>query len=374
MSRTKGCVTLTRAVTSLLLALFCGPLLGAADDKTNFRVAFTYRRLLELEPCGCSLLPSGGLEREWYAQSQVRKAATRVPLHVWSGGTTFAPPPELFVANELPQYLERARALASALAVLKTEVVGLTVEDGVLSVQDLKKLEKKSKARFIATNAVDLKSGKAPFPTFGTVKVNSITVGILSLGLPSDRTFEGHLSLKWTPLAESIASVLAANPSITEWIAINNLLENDRRLLNEKFPQIKFWFGGADPHFYRDAVYQRALGWVDFSFEDRGRSLGLLSVQLGLKKKGFRNETQVQMMAAEKEELKAEQNPAESIAKKIQRRLGEIEQMTAVPVADTAPYTYYAWKLNYEVPTTGNPMPSLLLTYRNKSGKTKIVK
>src|SRR4051812_13161923 len=67
----------------------------SSPSKPRFSLSYVHAHYLELEPCGCSMAPLGGLAREYNVVNQWRRDGDLIAL---SGGATFFP---LYKDNKL---------------------------------------------------------------------------------------------------------------------------------------------------------------------------------------------------------------------------------------------------------------------------------
>lgn len=135
-----GCATLTPA--------------EATRQKTFF---FTQARELELSPCGCSTNPKGGVERQKNYFSKIKKTKD----WYFAMGPAFSPDPKLYYPNLKNKYKEKAEALTAAFKDLKLQYLGLSANELIWPISQLKKWEEQSGFVWLSANIVN-KNGKAP--------------------------------------------------------------------------------------------------------------------------------------------------------------------------------------------------------------------
>src|SRR5690606_8606291 len=118
---------------SVLLACSSQP-----SPRSEVVLSVLSHRMSELEPCGCSSKPRGGVARELEWRKKNDSA-----LHL-SVGTTFVPGPEEFQANQMELYRLKAKFVARALALVKTAVISPSAADTALGLAALQDLAKQS--------------------------------------------------------------------------------------------------------------------------------------------------------------------------------------------------------------------------------------
>ncbi len=125
------------------------------DRERQVRFFFTADRGLEVTPCGCGLLPIGGIEREknyLTAASDTPGGPAKTQLVTLTGGTTFVPSSRAFDPKETDRYRAKAEFLADAMKELGLTALGVSADDLKLGVDFVKALEARAGIPFLATN------------------------------------------------------------------------------------------------------------------------------------------------------------------------------------------------------------------------------
>lgn len=159
----------------------------------EINVVATMSRFLNLEQCGCSFNPQGGLEWEWNKWTEWKKEGIKNPVFV-SGGHTF-----LFLDPHGPKLTDKeqftkASFLMEGLNQLDLKALGLTAVDYGFGVSRLEKLKAKANFPFVATNMKD--NGKKLTVPYALVEKDGIPVAVFSLStkpakkLPKGVTWE----------------------------------------------------------------------------------------------------------------------------------------------------------------------------------------
>lgn len=130
------------------------PLTESPPQKTFF---FTQARELELSPCGCSTNPKGGVERQKNYFSKIKKTKD----WYFAMGPAFSPDAKLYYPNLKNKYKEKAEALTAAFKDLKLQYLGLSANELIWPISQLKKWEEQSGFVWLSANIVN-KNGKAP--------------------------------------------------------------------------------------------------------------------------------------------------------------------------------------------------------------------
>jgi hypothetical protein len=135
----------------------------SADE--NLTLLYTSSRFLELEPCGCSFNPTGGIDRQWEIENGwLQSESTRTFLRL-TAGTTFMPQGDkAFKPGMEAFHLQKAHYLVKAFNELGLNALSPSAYDLALGEQKLAALQKAS--RFEWTSANIYKNGKPAFAPF----------------------------------------------------------------------------------------------------------------------------------------------------------------------------------------------------------------
>lgn len=249
-----------------------------ASASGEVEIAFTNHRMGELEPCGCSTHPEGGLSREWefYKREGFKGIAT-------SAGITFVPLPENFNASNNAHYLRKANYLVDGMNQLGVAALGVSIEDALLGVDNLKTLSKKAKFPFLSANLVDKKTGERLFPAYHEIKQGSAVLTFIGLSGGPYYGYPAPAGIEAKEPAAALNEVLAKLPQDSlqnrVFIVLTSLSKREQRRLREEVGRMHFYFGGdlvePDPGFFQDAP---TVVWTNPS--NRGRSVALLKLEL----------------------------------------------------------------------------------------------
>jgi len=226
-------------------------------------IAYTAGRQLELEPCGCSLAPMGGLTREWNYIEQWRKETEGTPL-VLSGGTTFAP--MQFKPKQLDLYRRKALVMVEGLNTLGVHVMAPTIEDSQIGIGSLQDLQKEARFRMVTTNL--RYNGQPLFSEF--VKLNYGDLPLYILGISHASSSE-HISkdVLVEPPVASIKRTLKKLPVGQKLVILMSSLSEEENIgLLKEFKEIHIVFGSrgerktveAEPY-GRLGLYANPMDW-----------------------------------------------------------------------------------------------------------------
>lgn len=152
-----------------------------------------------LDPCGCSVNPFGGIDREFNAIEAIKKL---------EGSTLFVDAGNMYVrrpvAGPISHYQGRAKALTEMLNELGLEAFAPGPNDYELGLAYLRTLEKEAKFKFISTNVVDA-SGKPVFNPFTVIEKEGVRYGVVSLTPPNEK------------LADNL-KVVETDKALNEWL------------------------------------------------------------------------------------------------------------------------------------------------------------
>src|SRR5205823_6956181 len=89
-----------------------------ATNSKKVSIVMTSSRFLEIEPCGCSIAPLGGVEREWTAMQKAKASAEGGQVLNFTAGTTFVPVEKSFDVKKKDFYVRKAAYLMEAMNAL----------------------------------------------------------------------------------------------------------------------------------------------------------------------------------------------------------------------------------------------------------------
>jgi hypothetical protein len=232
----------------------------------------------EIEPCGCSISPKGGVAREATAARQLAQP----PLGSISTGITFIPREFRHFGPE--RLLGRARFMVDALNLLNTSIVAPAIEDGLLGTESVRVLQQRSKFEWVGTNLVDKKSGKLVFASHIQKQIGGQKFTFL--GLSHSRVTEKGLNSAWK--AESPVKALEAffskhnAESLGVVVVLSSLSGDERRQIEPFYNRIHFVLGGDVEEAFSDAK-QVGASTAIYAPQSRGRVLSLVGIQANQK-------------------------------------------------------------------------------------------
>ena len=151
-----------------------------ASAAPQVSILFTSARHLSLTPCGCSLLPLGGVDREWNFSKGWRASAAETKISL-SAGTSFLPLTFQYNAKKNDVYFNSAKLLVEAWNSLSLSAIGPSAEDTRLGIGKLRALEALAKFPFVSTNLYQKKSRKPLFKKFLVVPANPAQIVVFAL-------------------------------------------------------------------------------------------------------------------------------------------------------------------------------------------------
>lgn len=163
-----------------------------ADQGLAIAFNFSNHRRGELEPCGCSINPKGGIVREVTAHKVLGGDFPSV-----SSGITFLPREHAKLSPAVKQ--GKAKFIVEGLNALKTAVVAPAIDDGALGTAVFRAIAKDAKFDFTSANLVERASGKLLFKPFveKTIAGQKVTF----LGISDPATQERNLKTEWRALS-----------------------------------------------------------------------------------------------------------------------------------------------------------------------------
>lgn len=248
-----------------------------ANGSRLLRVAFTEGRHGELEPCGCSFRPLGGVARE-FNQLALWKKESDPPLLSLAAGTTFwpsltfqAPPSKL--ATQL-----KAQYVVDALNLLGLKVLSPGADDFLLDRATLRELQKRSKFQWTSANLIV--EGQTFFPPFWEGVVGGVPVVVVGIASPGEWPIAGQANVEVSPPLPALRGALRqANPQGKLVVVIGTLDEKSHAQLKREFPEVNLILGGQEGQetFAVDQI-GRALLYQNPS--DRARAVAKLELEV----------------------------------------------------------------------------------------------
>jgi 2',3'-cyclic-nucleotide 2'-phosphodiesterase (5'-nucleotidase family) len=242
---------------------------GAATPVTpKFSILYTSARHLDVEPCGCSLNPLGGIDREWKLRQEWAKDSSS--LLSLSAGTTFAPF-EYRAANK-NYYIKKAALLIEAFNAMGVEIMTPSYEDFIFGQQQVATWRQATRATWTSANLYDRGTHKPIFPAFaehefGADKVTVIGVSGCKVesGAHPDRTVECRAAV---PALKAVFKKLGNRTDLT--VVMGHLSKQEVEDVRKQFPQVNMVLNSDDDD-YQDESSQLGPSQLYANPFDRGR-------------------------------------------------------------------------------------------------------
>lgn len=214
--------------TWIIFLLLFSSLLGATP---SFTVVHSANRGGEVEPCGCKVHQTGGLNRMTAWVEQWKKTAP--PLVLDSGDTFFSSSS----LSPFREEMEKRRAALIAEVYQEMGLVALTPgeKDFSLGENHLRELEKMSGAKFLSANLEKEEGGKL-FPSYLITEKNGKKVAIL--GVSGSEAFAGVKGVKVKPVLPALKETLETmkNESFVALIVLSHAGLVEDRLIQKFLP------------------------------------------------------------------------------------------------------------------------------------------
>lgn len=313
-----------------------------AEGPQKFRLLFTAHRYLNLEPCGCSFKPLGGLDREWNATNGMKKDGFEtIKL---TAGTTFVPSSESFKPKQVSNYAKKAQFMADGLKEMGVEIVSPGSEDLVLGAEVLKELENRSQIPFVSANLQSKKNGQLIFKPSVTITRGEKTFFVTGVSAAPAKAYASSEVTVRNP-KESLKKVVASAPPDAMVIVLSNLATKDRESLLASVPKINLVLGGLPENSTNEVEFVNEMTLYANPL-DRGRGFARLDLQWDGPFDGFYNEAtsiayaevralwqkKVNELQAEMGQKKKSQSWSSLNAEK-QKYLGFLKKTAKIPLA-----------------------------------------
>lgn len=228
------------ALWSLALLVSSCATLSSPEKVTERTFFFTQARELELSPCGCSTNPKGGVERQKNYFSNNKKVGD----WYFAMGPAFSPDPQLYYPNLKKKYFEKAGALAAAFKELKLQYLGLTANELIWPVSELKKWEAEAGFTWLSAN---LKEKKTRAPLFKSSawldEKEKILITSVSDKAPKNLK-SANRNIEVRPVKQAIAAVIEeSHPKPALLIVLTNVPQSQLGSLENNFSVPVLFFG-----------------------------------------------------------------------------------------------------------------------------------
>lgn len=269
----------------------------------ELRFLFTANRHGALEPCGCSLAPFGGVQREWNALTFVKGLAPS-PVVPFSIGTTFVPLKADYKSGRLELYRRKAAYVADALKGLGTRAVGISVDDLILGRKDLARLEDRSGAAFVSANLVD-GQGKPLFRRAITMTANGARIVVTSVSHGVREPYGAPEGVAVLDATAALAQTIAETGKPDLLVVLSSLPPSGRDAAIAALDVPTIWAGGIEIPDELDVAQPRA-GVAYLSPLEQGRSVMAATVRPAPGMKALGSKEVADRQAAWKKQLREE--------------------------------------------------------------------
>lgn len=244
-------------------------------------IAHQSNRHAELEPCGCSVNPYGGIDREANALSELRGNSPNV-LYLDAGNMVVS------LANKatLKHKIKKAELIVNLMNDLQLKAFSPGPSDYTLGVAVLKQLQKKAAFPFISTNVVD-KSGNPVFESYAILTTPSkLRVAVVSA---NSNGAEGAKVISPIESLQKIMPKLTAESDIV--VLLSQYPADDSKKIAEAVPGIQIVVGADAKMNVTEAFWMNQGKSLYVDTTNEGQRLGVLSLDYVMPFKGFFSET-----------------------------------------------------------------------------------
>lgn len=267
----------TLLMVPLLLLSSCSSLERSQSSNskpmdTTLNLAIGMDQELNLEPCGCSFNPLGGMERNW--QLLKEKRATTPNLKYVTGGVNLTDP--MSATPRLKHQKIKVATLVENYNLMGLEMMALSQEDLSQPNEVLSVLKEKAKFALISTN-VRAQKVLSDLPTNWHLSTKDGEVVFFSLSSkPSKKS-----SLRWENPSAALKRELAAlNGDTAKFLIVFSDFDNSTRIAMAKaFPQINLWVGEKKGTI-ADAFIPEKPNQLFLNLKSAGKQLGFISLKL----------------------------------------------------------------------------------------------
>lgn len=308
---------------------------GAPDLKDSIALVYQSGRVGTIEPCGCTISPNGGLDREFNFLAEYR---AKGPVVYVDGGDLYAP--VLLKKGMTPKFhQERADAITSMLNDMGLDVFAPGPGDMLLGKAFLQKQKAASKAKWLGTSLVD-KAGKHLFSPMEIVERGGVKFAFLSVTTTSVKLKDGmriedprKVLSTWVPKAAASA----------DYVVVLSQLGNssfDEKILAE-FPKVSIWIGN-DPTINRETPGQPSPGQLLLDGHSEGYMVGALQIQHKSPLKAWfapHLEKKREQSVKEYEAALKSFDPGTPEYKSVETRIENAKKRLAVEVPGSTPYS-----------------------------------
>lgn len=353
-----------------LLACASNPL-PISPSKTRF--IFSAHRQLELEPCGCTILNYGGIDREANGLSRFRKE--KGDFFYLAAGSTFVPeaPPKAFQSDF---YRLKRDEVVQALSTLGVQVLAPSAEDASLGKAELLRLASQARFSFVSANLVDTQ-GKLLFPSHTWLRKGADSILVIGLSGTTSSRFEMQEGLR---LLENVQALKRVFSSVTEpagtVVLLHSMSDSERRQIHEAFPQIHLIFGGRPEESTSHSAAPYSASTLAMTTISRGRGISWIELDAKPVSRFFNQavaESSVQyrgILESRKASLDALPHLGEreqQERKSIEGELDAIAKMEIVPSSTSTFYQFGSFPITSDMEAPPNALTERLNAFKART-------
>jgi 2',3'-cyclic-nucleotide 2'-phosphodiesterase (5'-nucleotidase family) len=227
----------------LLSACASTPQSKTQTESPKLNLVLSAKRNLNLEPCGCSLGPIGGLEREYELMKRER-ARPGMETVALTGGISFDPLPDS-PENSIKIKLLKAETLIEGLNLIGTNAVGLAAEDFNLGLENLNSLSARAKFSMVASNLTTADPAEIFWKNSYRYEGKGFSVLVFAL---SSRPVKPVKGIVWEEPVSKMKSLLSTLPPEKNRfiVVLSTLGETEGERLAQEVPGINLISGSRE--------------------------------------------------------------------------------------------------------------------------------
>lgn len=347
--------------------------------QTSLSLIVTANREATLEPCGCSMDPWGGIDREYNLLQNWKIDPEAIVL---SSGMLFVPESYSRFQDLEKTYLEKAEFLISAMNVLQTRYVAPSAQDLHLGLGAIRNLQRLARFSFLSANLRSKENGGLLFEPYE--ELYNYSLPVLVIGMTSSYRMD-YPKLSEARVEKPVAAlreIFTALPPQKRFIVVfGNLTETERSEIIKAFPEVNVIVGG-DPRYPSSKVVHLSRGTLYVNPTPRGQAVSKLDFNLKTSFDSLYNENEARDEEIRKEyftrrlkELETERHHTRKRSeqarlqvqiKEMKEALKAIEEQAPSEVATSLPYTSQSSYVNENYATPKNELASLVDRYKER--------
>jgi len=303
---------------------------ASSGNKKALTVFYQSNRRGEVEPCGCTILPNGGLDREANLIETAKKADRKYVF--LDSGNLFRDPLAKTKLNE-KQKMDRAKLVTEVLSEVGLDAFAPgPVDFQQFGLERLQTLSNQAKFPFIATNLTNLK-GEQVFKPFYRLEKHGFVLGIVS-AMPKDK-IDSKVKVQ-DPVA-SIQKAIESLGKVDMLILLSQHKYKDTQALIKKLPRFHLVIGSDETLDTAEAYWFQGGETLYVDSTRLGQSTGMLDLELQLPITKFFSPTELEKnkQTLADAESKLKKNPKDEGTKKFIRDFKEASSLDLIPNAST---------------------------------------